>query len=199
METLNLHFFLWLSRGAGQQPLVDRLAIFFADMGPYLLMASLILFWFLAENQRRAALLEATEAGGLGLLLNQLLGLLYFHPRPFMLGLVDPLIKHVPENSFPSDHASLMLSVALYLLCWQSWRRQGLVLFCFAVATAWGRVYAGLHFPFDMVGSLAIAGLSVGMVRSQRRLLEPINLWLVNLYPQIVSLLKGVAGLKTEE
>ena len=46
MESLNLKWFYWLHLGAGQQPMIDTLAIFFAEAGPYLLLGSLILLWF---------------------------------------------------------------------------------------------------------------------------------------------------------
>lgn len=186
MNAFNIQLFLWLSHNAGQHPMVDRMAIFFAEAGPTLLMTGLILGWLLAEDRRRLSLLEATEAAGLGLLLNQLIGQFYFHPRPFMLGLVEPLISHVPENSFPSDHATLMLTVALYLLCRHGWRWPGAILLLLALMTVWGRVYTGLHFPYDMAGSLAVALLSLGLVRALCRHLNPVNLWLENLYHLIV-------------
>ena len=184
MEALNLKLFFWLHQGSGQQPLVDTVAIFFAEGGPYLLLLGLVLFWFPADDRRRYSLLEATEAGILGLLINQLLGMLIYYPRPYMVGLVQPLIAHGPENSFPSNHATLMLTVALYLLCRQNWRKQGAVLLLLALATAWGRVYAGVHFPLDMLGSLGVAGFSLYLVLWQYALLKPFNRRLIQLYHQ---------------
>lgn len=185
MESLNLKLFFWLNQGAGQQPVIDEGAVLFAESGPYLLMLALVIFWYMANDQRRYSLLEATEASIVGLLINQLLGLMIYHPRPYMVGLVTPLIAHGPENSFPSDHATLMLTAAFYLLCRQSWRRQGLILLLLALATAWGRIYAGLHFPLDMFGSFAVAVISFGMVLWQREILKPLNQLLIPTYHQI--------------
>ncbi|PNU20515.1 hypothetical protein C2E25_07290 [Geothermobacter hydrogeniphilus] len=185
MEQWNLELFTLIHLGAGQQPLIDGLAIFFAEGGPYLLMFALVVFWVLARDERRAALLEATEAGLLGLLLNQIVGLLIYFPRPYMVGLCTPLITHGPENSFPSDHATLMLSVAFFLLLCRGWRLPGLMLMGMALLTAWGRVYAGIHFPMDMAGSLLVALMVSGIMLWQRRLLAPLNGWLVDLYQQL--------------
>ena len=189
MEALNLQLFFWLNQGSGQQPWVDTVAVFFAEGAPYLLMVALIIFWFIANDQRRYPLLEATEASFLGLLINQLLGMLFFYPRPYMMGLVTPLIAHGPENSFPSDHATLMLTVAIYLLCRPGWRRQGSALLLLAIATIWGRIYAGIHFPLDMFGSLWVACFSTALVFWQHSLLRPLNQRLIQLYHDIFNLL----------
>ena len=185
MESLNLKLFFWLNQGAGQQSAIDEVAVLFAESGPYLLMLALVIFWYMAKDQRRYSLLEATEASIVGLVVNQLLGLMIYHPRPYMVGLVEPLIAHGPENSFPSDHATLMLTVAFYLLWRQSWRRQGLILLIFALITAWGRVYAGIHFPFDMLGSFAVAVVSSAVVLWQREILKSLNQHLIQIYHQI--------------
>jgi len=182
MEQWNLKLFALIHQGAGQQPLVDGLAIFFAEGGPYLLMLVLVVCWLVAKDERRPTLLEATEAGLLGLLTNQFLALLIYYPRPFMVGFGTPLIPHAPENSFPSDHATLMLSVATYLLFSWSWRGSGLLLLLMALATAWGRVYVGIHFPLDMLGSLLVALFCSGLVLWQRGLLTSLNGRLVRLY-----------------
>lgn len=189
MESLNLRLFFWMHQGAGQQPRVDNHAIFFAEGGPYLLMLALVVCWLLARDERRGALLESAEAGLLGLLLNQIVGLLFYYPRPFMVGLGEPLIAHAPENSFPSDHATLMLSVAIFLLTRRGWCGLGLVLLTAALATAWGRVYAGIHFPLDMVGSLVVALAACGIIVWQRPLLAPLNGRLLTFYHQLVSYL----------
>lgn len=187
MDALNLQLFAWIHQGSGQQPLLDALAIFFSETGPYLLMGALVLLWFVANDQRRSTLLESTEAAAFGLMLNQLLGLVYFHPRPYMLGLAQPLIVHAPENSFPSDHATLMLTAAFYLICRTDWRRPGLLLLIFALATAWGRVYAGIHFPFDILGSLLVSVASLTLVFRLRSRLEPLNRFLVRTYHQLIQ------------
>ena len=186
---MNTKLFLWLHQGAGQQPIQDILAVFFAEGGPYILMLTLVVCWLLVRGQRRLALLEATEASLLGLLINQVVGLVIYHPRPYMIGLCNPLIAHGPENSFPSDHVTLILAVSLSLLLRRGWRGVGLALLATAVATGWGRIYAGIHFPLDMVGSLLVALSASGILLWQRKLVTPLNEQLVKTYHRLAMYL----------
>ncbi len=65
-----------------------------------------------------------------------------------------------------------MWTVALGLLF--VWLRQSLswLAVLLAALTSWARVFLGLHFPLDMVGSFAVAGLCIGAMASMRPLIE---------------------------
>jgi membrane-associated phospholipid phosphatase len=52
----------------------------------------------------------------LGLSIDQLIGMLYSHPRPIMIGLGHQYLPHPVDNSFPSDHATFMWSLGFALL-----------------------------------------------------------------------------------
>jgi undecaprenyl-diphosphatase len=86
-------------------------------------------------------------------------GLLWFHPRPFMAGVGHTFLKHAPDSSFPSDHATIMFTVALVLAASSApgARRLGSLMFPVALVVAWSRVYLGVHYPMDMAGALAVA------------------------------------------
>jgi len=68
-------------------------------------------------------------------------------------------MAHVPDPSFPSDHATVFFALGVTLLR-SPWRPLGVLVLLFGVAVGWARVYLGVHFPFDIVGSLAVAVLS---------------------------------------
>ena len=175
LENINTRLFLWINAGAGMHPSLDYVAIFFAEGGAYLLMALFIFSWFVVDERRRTTLLLAAEASIVGLLFNFIITLVYFHPRPFMMGIGHTLLPHGPETSFPSDHASLLFSASIYLLIFSRWVSMGGVLLFVAILTAWGRVYCGLHFPFDMLGSLVVAVFACLILYRLRASLEPIN------------------------
>ena len=139
------------------------MAVFFAEGGPFLVAVLLVVLWFVAGKGNRLPLVEAIWAAIFGLGINQLIGLFYFHPRPFMIGLCVPLFPHGPENSFPSDHATLMFAVAIYLFLARRWIVSGILLVVVAILTAWGRLYSGIHFPLDMAGSIGVGFMSVGL------------------------------------
>lgn len=130
---------------------------------------------------------KKTEKKSISLLVNQLIGLFYFHPRPYMVGLCTPLFPHGPETSFPSDHATLLFASAFYLLFARRWTTCGVPLLAIALLTAWGRIYGGIHFPFDMAGSMVVGLLSVGLTRLTTKLLMPLN-------ERLIRILDSVTG-----
>jgi undecaprenyl-diphosphatase len=127
-------------------------------------------------------LIEATEASLVGLFLNQLIGFLYFHPRPYMAGLCVPLIPHAPETSFPSDHGTMLFAGSTYLIVSNHCLFRGLLLFFVAFMTAWGRMYCGIHFPFDMLGSLTVGILSALFIFRIKSQIFPLNQWMICIY-----------------
>ena len=185
---LNIQFFRWIHAGAGSHPLVDGLAVFFAEGGPYLLPLLFVILWFFVSNNKKSILLEATEAAIIGLFINQLIGFFYFHPRPYMLGLCTPLFLHGPETSFPSDHATLLFASASYLLINKRWSACGFLLLAITLLTAWGRVYCGIHFPFDMVGSLVVGLASAGLMSRFSSHLQPVNAKLIRISDQLTGM-----------
>ncbi|HFQ89989.1 MAG TPA: phosphatase PAP2 family protein, partial [Desulfobulbus sp.] len=103
-----------------------------------------------------------------------------------------PLIPHAPETSFPSDHATLLFGAALALLFRPGWRGKGAFLLLVAMIGAWGRVYTGLHFPFDILGSLGVALSAVLVVVSIRWALTP-------LYDTVIRTVDHVTALVTRK
>jgi len=185
---MNVELFSWLHKGAGNQPVLDFLSVIAAELTPYLVIACMAVYWFTTDRQGKRVLLESAAVVALGLLCNQFITVFYFHPRPYMMGLCKPLIPHGPETSFPSDHATLLFAAALPLLFCSGWIRKGGLLLIIALAGSWGRVYTGLHFPFDIMGSFAVALASVFVMASVRSRLLP-------LYDKIIVLLDRVESL----
>ncbi|HHD56520.1 MAG TPA: undecaprenyl-diphosphatase, partial [Desulfobulbaceae bacterium] len=109
---MNVILFTWLHEGAGDQPVLDFLSVIAAELTPYLVIACMAIFWFTADHKGKKILLEGAAVVVFGLLVNQLITFFYFHPRPYMMGLCNPLIPHGPETSFPSDHATLFFGAA---------------------------------------------------------------------------------------
>ncbi len=159
MPTMNNHLFLLLNASSGASPAVVSVAELVAskliDLVPLLLVA----LWVWGKPARRAGLAASSIAAALALGANQLVGLFWYEPRPFMIGLGRTLMAHVPENSFPSDHTTFMLTIGIALVATRAAPMWGKVVSVLGVLVAWARIYLGLHFPLDMLASALIACL----------------------------------------
>jgi undecaprenyl-diphosphatase len=158
MEAFNHSLFLLINSLAGHSFWLDRTAIALGEYLPYLFILIEIWLYFFANRKEEALL--AFYATLLGLGINQLIGLVYFHPRPFMDGLGTLLVPHAAENSFPSDHTTFMVSIALTLLLLPRTERWGGWLLILAIAGGLARVFIGVHYPLDILGSLVVSTLS---------------------------------------
>ena len=105
-----------------------------------------------------------------------------------MVGLGRALLKHSPETSFPSDDTALAFSIALYFLLEKEWRT-GLFLFLFALFTGFARVYVGVHFPLDIIGSLVVSLVASISIILLKDYLYKLNSFLNNLYDNVMALL----------
>ena len=124
-----------------------------------------------------------------GLLINQAIGLFWQTPRPFVLGIGHTLIPHTPDSSFPSDHLTVMWSVAFSFLMHQRPRFAGVLLALLGLPMAWARIYLGVHFPLDMAGAALVSGLSAYLCfREQRWYMNSIYCWSMSLYRRLFSL-----------
>lgn len=102
-------------------------------------------------------MLNATLTALIGLGLAQVITTIWYHPRPFEIGLGRQLLDHAAEASFPSDHATLMFGLAIPLLLGNQTRRWGAVVLALGFGVAWSRIYLGVHFPLDMIGAFGVA------------------------------------------
>lgn len=160
MEDLNHVLFLWLNAPEYPSTLLMAIAILFAQYAIWAIPAIIGFCWLRGSEHTRKFLLEATASGLAGLLINQIIGLVWQHPRPFMIGLGHTLIPHAADSSFPSDHLTLLWAVAFSFLMHSRPRVAGVALALLGLPVAWARIYLGVHFPLDMVGAALVAVLS---------------------------------------
>jgi len=138
----------------------------------YLLVAvfavlGLLLLARLRTDGIRTAVRDALWPGG-GLVLSYVLGLVAaaLHPeaRPFTTHRsVSPFIAHHPGQAFPSDHSTAAFAIAFVVLVFLS-RRWGAALLAAAVLIGFSRVYVGVHYPGDILGSVIASVIGVGLV-----------------------------------
>ena len=84
--------------------------------------------------------------------------------RPYMVGLGEPRIPHGARGALPSAHATVMFTVALLLWLHPVLRPTALAVTLLTLLTGWGRIHAGVHFPFDIAAGLLLALLLAAAV-----------------------------------
>lgn len=135
---------------------IDSLAIFGAKYLFIAIMALAAAFFFLQnrDKQKEIMFFCILSLPAMYIIL-KLVALLYFDPRPFLVGHFTPLIPHEPDNGFPSDHT--LLGAAAASIVYPYSRRLSIVLWVLTVLVGISRVYTGVHHPIDILGSIAIA------------------------------------------
>lgn len=178
MESFNQALFLHLNAGAHPQAWTLVAASALAKVAIGLIPLTLLFGWLRGNDAIRKVVIEATASGMLAILFNQLIDLVWQHPRPFMIGVGHAYLAHVADSSFPSDHLSLWWSVSFTLLLHRRTRVVGLALSLAGLPVAWSRIYLGVHFPLDMAGAALFALLSASLCNGSRVwLVEPLFPW----------------------
>jgi undecaprenyl-diphosphatase len=159
-EQINQILFLRLNAAPDTNKAVLSVAAIVADDFIFVIPLVLLGLWLWGSLRERSTALEAVVVTFVALGVNQLLAMLWPHPRPFMMGLGHTFIAHPSDASFPSDHATVFACVGLTLLLAGAGMVIGWGILLLGLSVAWARVYLGVHFPLDMVGA-AVVALSV--------------------------------------
>jgi undecaprenyl-diphosphatase len=172
----NDQLFLLINASPHASPTIVYVAELIASKLIGLIPLLLVALWIWGSLARRTGLAASSIVAALALGTNQLVGLLWFEPRPFMIGLGRTLMPHAPENSFPSDHTTFILTVGIALIATRAAPTWGRLVIVLGALVAWARIYLGLHFPIDILASALIAGL-FGMIATF--LASPVHNWIM--------------------
>ena len=128
--------------------------------------------WFLPDGTDRSALLVGLAAAATAGFASRLLQLaLPTHLRPLhtaALGFVMPagvdpsVLNHF--NSFPSDHGAVYFTLAIVI--WRARPPLGIAAFFWAIVIDLARVYEGYHWPSDVLASVGLSLLMLGLFQS---------------------------------
>lgn len=170
MAGIDWTIFRWLNGQAGDHAWLDDLGKFAATRMEFIVVGTLIVCWLLAVGvglwrERRiprrlvTVVLVAGLALGLGLLADQIIGHAWARDRPYdahsNVHLLEPPSS---DPSFPSDHATA--GFALTLGAAAALPLAAALLLAETLLMSLGRVYVGLHYPGDVLGSLGVAAVA---------------------------------------
>lgn len=162
-EEINRSLFLWLNATDGSPGWIIALATFIARDLIAIVPLMIVVLWLWGPRQQLTSQRVLVVKTGVALLyalaISWCLGHLFPHPRPFAIGLGHQYLAHAPDDSYPSDHGTVIFTFALAFICWHRiW--SGAILLITGAAIAWSRIYLGVHWPMDMLGALLVGLLS---------------------------------------
>lgn len=171
----------WLNDQAGWGDWTDYVAWGMAVYGLGFLALCLAVRWFFPGaragtrgqvRRERHTVLLAVVAAVLAVGLAQVPHLFSYRARPYVtVPGVFNLIGVPPSYSFPSIHAATAFTMAT-VMGWES-RLWGWLTWPAAMATTWSRVFAGVHFPTDILAALVLGFLMGWALMELRPDLEP--------------------------
>ncbi len=188
IEQLNITLFQLINQYAGVNPLLDTLAILAAKYMPIVVILSILYLWIKKGNNTRDILLYGVYAAIIGLIINYLIGIIYFHPRPALVHLGTQLFQYPTDSSFPSDHTTLMVSIAFMLIYFKETRFYGVIILILGLIGGFARVFSGIHFPFDILGSVAVALFSSALIFLVKDRFVPLNNLIKQIYTRITKI-----------
>ena len=163
-------------------------AVAFNASALFALVAVAAATWFFARPggslRSKLAAASAGISAVVALLVNAVLGHLWYHARPFADHPKQTvlLVHHGTDNSFPSDHASVAFAVAFAVLMFH--RRLGVLLLAVAVGVGLDRIFVGVHYPIDVLTSVFV-GLGAALIATFPG--RPYVAWLVRLVSRITD------------
>ncbi|EIV9527124.1 undecaprenyl-diphosphate phosphatase [Klebsiella aerogenes] len=156
LENINYALFALINATPSSSWWAIEVATFIAKDLIIIVPLLVVALWLWGPNQRQLVF-KVMLALALSLSISWVIGHLFPHDRPFVDGVGYNFLHHAADDSFPSDHGTVIFTFTLAFLFWHRvW--SGALLLVIASAIAWSRVYLGVHWPLDMLGGL-LAGM----------------------------------------
>lgn len=152
---MNLDVFRLINNLAGKNSAFDTVMVFFSTYVPYIFMVTIAIVFILGAVKNREEYRKASVSTFvitvINLILAFIIGSIYYVDRPFVHNKVNLLIPHIEDASFPSDHSTGTMSIALELGTYN--KLLGVILTALSLVVGFSRVYVGNHYPADVIGA----------------------------------------------
>jgi len=155
LESWNIHAFNAINSLAGKNPYLDAFMIFSAQYLVFIVPIIILYLWFSKKGDKNFSLFLFISVI-IAAIVSMSISAVYYHPRPFAMGLGTTLIYHPPDSSFPSDHTTVMFAFSLPFLFFKRYK-SGTVFVILAALVGYARVFCGVHFPLDIIGGFVVA------------------------------------------
>ena len=181
MVSADERLFLWINGFAGESQSLDTFITWVVSdyLIPVAMALALIAFWFAGQDaetrrRRQVGVFAALTSMGLSNWAVYVINWYNFRPRPFVEfpDQVTLLFYTPTDSSFPAN--AIAAACAIAIAVWWVDRRIGAVFLAASGLYAFARVFAGVHYPLDVIGGFAIAAAVTVVVFVVFRLLRPI-------------------------
>jgi len=160
---------------------LEKLIWFFADFPiffePIFLVSVWIYFTVKKENRWKEKLLYIFYATVLAIITNLIIQQFVYEKRPETF--IEPILEHVPDASFPSDHAAVSFAflISLYLF---GYKRVFWIFLPFVVLMNVSRIAGWLHWFWDVIVWMLVWWFSVFIIWKfkENKLFKKIN-WFI--------------------
>lgn len=186
----NAHLFELINAAPHPEAWQLNLALALARWLIFLVPVGMALAWIRGDRVARLNLLDMLLATLLALGVAQVIVHVWPQPRPFMLHLGTQLMPHADDPGLPSDHVTVFWSLALSALATERFAVWGYPLFAAGLAVGWSRVFLGVHFPYDVLAALPVAGAGVLLARALRPATMPLAPRLLALHDHALAAIR---------
>ncbi len=156
-QVMDYKLFRAINLLSGRSRLLDGFMILLSNKVRYIFIFVLIIMWFRNFSYRKICI-NSILSSMITMLINLIIKLFYFKPRPYMKHRVGILIPSKNDASFPSKHVLLMSAVTTSIFLRD--RVLGAIMWILSILTAISRVWVGHHYPSDLIGSAIIGSLT---------------------------------------
>lgn len=159
-EAVVLHWNTFIT----DHPWLNQIVLFIAQYGVYAIPVIWVAWWFLTGKKQRFTLLSSLLAGIVAWqILNRVIKVFYFHPRPIHTLELQEFLFERPENSFPSDHVAFLAGIAFFFLLRK--QKEGWWLLGLALLVGICRIAVAVHYPTDIFVGLITGLIAAWFVR----------------------------------
>ena len=168
LTSLDISIFNGVNNLAGKSAYLDSSGIFFAKYLGYVLVVLVFLFFWRKWKIVLQSFLAAAIASGT----IELIRFLWDRPRPFIENSVNLLVQHSAVPSFPSGHAAFFFALSTVIFIYYKkvyprpkfWWGAGTLFFIASFLISISRVFAGVHWPLDILAGALIGTFSGWLV-----------------------------------
>ena len=155
---MNMELFRIINNLANENTILDKIMIFFSEYGPYISILAIVIVFILGLKQKncenRKIAVSTVVVTVINLIINLIVRSTFYVDRPFIHNKVNLLLPHDSASSFPSNHATGTMSIALGLEKYN--KILSIMLSILSIIIGFSRVYVGHHYPMDVIGAYVI-------------------------------------------